>query len=159
MPSVKIRYARQEDLQAILGFQQEMAFETEKKKLNQQIVSDGVLAVLTDRNKGFYIVAEVDGRVIASLMVTKDWSDWRNAFFYYIQSVFVKPEFRKRGIFSKLYAFVKKMAKHAPAVCGIRLYVEKDNGAAKRTYESVGMQLTDYHLYEHCFEAEDAVRE
>jgi ribosomal protein S18 acetylase RimI-like enzyme len=108
----------------------------------------GVQAVFDDPNKGFYVVAESDGRIVGGLMVTFEWSDWRNSWFWWIQSVFIIPEFRGQRVYSQLYDFVKKRAAQNSNVCGFRLYVEKDNLHAQKVYESVGMESTYYLMYE-----------
>ncbi len=150
-PEANIRFGSRDDLEAIVAFQKEMALETEGKELQSQVVYEGVRAVLEDKEKGFYVVAESNDKVVASLMITQEWSDWRNTFFWWIQSVYVHPQFRRQGIFSKLHSFVEEIASNNPDVFGLRLYVESNNESAKRTYESLGMRQTDYNLYEVVF--------
>ncbi len=151
MIEVTIRFGNIHDLETIITFQKEMALETESKDLPPQVVYEGVKAVLEDERKGFYIVAEFNDKVVASLMITLEWSDWRNAYFWWIQSVYVHPKFRRQNIFSKLYSFVEKKSRSDQAVCGLRLYVENNNKSAKNTYESLGMSKTGYNLYELLF--------
>jgi len=123
--------------------------ETESKALDTDILTSGVNAVLSDANKGFYLVAESEQNSIAgSLMVTLEWSDWRNSHFWWIQSVYVAPDFRRTGIYSALYNHVKLLAENSAGVCGYRLYVEKDNLAAQKTYQNLGMKATYYDMYE-----------
>jgi ribosomal protein S18 acetylase RimI-like enzyme len=97
---------------------------------------------------GFYLVVELDNNIQASLMVTTEWSDWRNGMFWWIQSVYVRSAYRRQGLYRELYERVKELAEQEPAVCGFRLYVERDNLTAQKTYQSLGMSETDYRLYE-----------
>jgi GNAT superfamily N-acetyltransferase len=143
-----IRKAAREDIDALIGFNQAMALETEGKELFTATLRKGVEAVFDDPQKGFYLVADEDGRAIGGLMVTFEWSDWRNGWFWWIQSVFVIAEARGKRVYSELYNFVKKEAAAAGNVCGFRLYVEKDNTIAQKVYEKVGMNETYYRMYE-----------
>lgn len=145
---MEIRKARKEDIDALIGFNEAMALETEGKKLFTGTLRKGVEAVFDDPQKGFYLVAEDSRRVIGGLMVTCEWSDWRNAWFWWIQSVYVNPDYRGHRIYSQLYDFVKSEATAAGNVCGFRLYVEKENAHAQRVYEKVGMEQTYYLMYE-----------
>ncbi|MCV2885568.1 GNAT family N-acetyltransferase [Aestuariibacter sp. AA17] len=145
---MQIRTALPSDQGAIVAFNQAMAEETEGKRLDENTLSQGVAKVLNDQSKGFYLVAEVDGNIAGSLMVTYEWSDWRNGTFYWIQSVYVMPEFRRKGIYKALYEQVKTLAEENADVCGYRLYVEKDNLVAQQTYVSLGMQESYYLMYE-----------
>ncbi|TXH71951.1 MAG: GNAT family N-acetyltransferase [Thiothrix sp.] len=143
-----IRPAALEDAALIAEFNQNMALETEDKELIPELILAGVTSLLNNPAYGFYLVAEREGRVVASLMITSEWSDWRNGVFWWIQSVYVHPQFRRQGIYRKLYARVKALAAEQGNVCGFRLYVEKDNQQAQQTYHDLGMQLTDYLIYE-----------
>ena len=125
-----------------------MAFETEGMTLDEALVRPGVGAVLADSSLGFYLVAEIAGRPAGQLMVTYEWSDWRNGLWWWIQSVYVPPEFRRRGVYTALHRHVTGEAKAAGGVCGIRLYVEQENAAAQQVYESLDMYRTRYHMYE-----------
>jgi len=145
---MEIRKARKEDIDLLIGFNEAMAFETEGKKLFTGTLRKGVEAVFDDPQKGFYLVAEEAGRAVGGLMVTYEWSDWRNAWFWWIQSVYVNPDYRGKRIYSQLYDFVKRDAAAAGNVCGFRLYVEKENVHAQRVYEKVGMEETYYLMYE-----------
>ena len=145
---MRIRKAVKEDIDALIGFNEAMAFETEGKKLFTGTLRKGVEAVFEDSQKGFYLVAEDNGRAIGGLMVTFEWSDWRNAWFWWIQSVYVDPEYRGQRIYSQLYDFVKNEASAAGNVCGFRLYVEKENAHAQRVYERLGMKQTYYLMFE-----------
>lgn len=145
---MNIRVAKQNDAKALIEFNQLMAWETENKKLNVETLSKGVSALIADDSKGFYLVAEVDNQVVGSLMVTTEWSDWRNGVFWWIQSVYITADFRRQGIYGRLYARVKALAEQKQDVCGFRLYVEKENLAAQKTYESLGMEQSHYLMYE-----------
>ena len=144
--------ATAEDGETFVGFNRAMAMETENKQLDEKIVGDGVSAVVADPSRGFYVLAESAGQIVAGLMVTFEWSDWRNANFWWIQSVYVRLEFRRRGIYRRLYGFVRERALAEGGVCGFRLYVEKENEGAQRAYESLGMHAADYVMYEQTLE-------
>jgi ribosomal protein S18 acetylase RimI-like enzyme len=143
-----IRMATAADRDALVEFNQAMALETEGRSLDPNVLTKGVAAVFADEAKGFYVVAETAGRIVAGLMVTNEWSDWRNGWFWWIQSVYVVPEYRGQGVYGKLYEYVKHSAALAGSVCGFRLYVEHDNARAQRVYEKVGMSASHYQMYE-----------
>ena len=145
---MQIRTATPEDVDALVEFNQAMALETEGKRLDTDVLRAGVSAVFADEKKGFYVVVEQDGSVAAGLMVTTEWSDWRNGWFWWIQSVYVRPEHRGGGLYGRMYDFVKDLAAEAGTVCGFRLYVEKENERAQRVYEKLGMERTYYLMYE-----------
>ena len=146
---MKIRKATLNDAIALVDFNQAMAFETEKKQLDSDILTAGVNQLLNDENKGFYLVAELpSGEIAGSLMVTFEWSDWRNSQFWWIQSVYIRPQNRRQGIYSKLYNNVKALANEEQGICGFRLYVEKDNITAQKTYQNLGMHESHYDMYE-----------
>ena len=142
-----IRQARLSDADAIARFNSQMAMETEHLTLDPARLLEGVKAVLSDAAKGFYRVAEIDGRIAGQAMITFEWSDWRNANFWWLQSVYVDAEFRGRGVFSALYESLVDEARKAGA-CGLRLYVERENERAQRTYARLGMRQADYRMYE-----------
>jgi ribosomal protein S18 acetylase RimI-like enzyme len=146
--NLKVRVADAADGDAFVRFNRAMALETENKELPEAIVVSGVRAVFDESARGFYVVAECAGEIVAALMVTFEWSDWRNADFWWIQSVYVTPSFRRQGIYRRLYEFVRDRARNDGGVCGFRLYVEKDNVGAQRVYESLGMSKSDYLMYE-----------
>jgi ribosomal protein S18 acetylase RimI-like enzyme len=148
LQQIKIRVAQQNDLSSLVKFNQLMAWETEQKTLDESVLSKGVAALIADHNKGFYLVAEQDSKVVGSLMVTTEWSDWRNGVFWWVQSVYISPDFRRQGIYAQLYAQVKNLAEQQKNICGFRLYVEKENLIAQKTYESLGMQQSHYIMYE-----------
>lgn len=145
---MEIRYATLADADTIARFNQTMALETENKMLADEVINPGVRALMENPRNGFYVVAAVDGVLAASLMVTSEWSDWRNGFFWWIQSVYVDTNFRRRGLYSAMYRFVKNEAAKRADVCGFRLYVEQENVSAQKTYEYLGMERTAYVLYE-----------
>lgn len=146
---MNIRLATEKDATALVDFNQAMAMETEGKSLDRDVLEKGVRAVFHDSKKGSYVVAEDNGAIIGGLMVTYEWSDWRNGWFWWIQSVYILPEARGGGIYSRMYAFVKEMAaKDEEGVCGFRLYVEKDNERAQKVYSKLGMTASDYLMYE-----------
>ena len=146
---LSIRKAGPADAGAISRFNQAMALETEGKALIPARVDAGVLGLLQQPSLGFYVVAaDADGRIVACLLVTHEWSDWRNGLFWWIQSVFVEAGWRRQGVYRGLYQFVRELAGADPQVCGFRLYVEKDNTVAQATYAALGMAPTDYLIYE-----------
>lgn len=150
--TITVRKANGNDARDIAEFNLAMAWETEEKKLNEETIHAGVKSLMDKPEYGFYIVAESDGKTIASLMITKEWSDWRNGLFWWIQSVYVTPDFRRQGIYRKMYETILKLAADQPDVCGCRLYVEKENIPAQKTYEALGMSETHYKMYEEMFD-------
>lgn len=144
---ITIRQAILEDAATIIDFQIKMAWETEKMSLVPSTVTKGVNAVFSDSSKGRYYVAESDGSVIASLLITYEWSDWRNSGVWWFQSVYVVPHFRRQGIFSKMYNHIRKLAEEQ-GIAGLRLYVESGNNRAMKTYEALGMSSEHYSFYE-----------
>lgn len=146
--SIRIRPAAAGDADTIIEFAAAMALETERKVLLRAVIGKGVHHLLTHPGMGFYVMAECDGRIAGSLMVTTEWSDWRNGNFWWVQSVYVRPEFRRRGVYRQLYAYLQERAADDPTVCGFRLYVERDNARAQATYRAAGMEQTHYLLYE-----------
>ena len=145
---MKIRIAQRDDLTTLVAFNLAMANETEALILDKSILTQGVATVLAEPEKGHYLVAEVDQQVVASLMVTYEWSDWRAKNYYWIQSVYVQPEYRRQGIYRQLYQAVKQQAQVAGGAASFRLYVEQDNAQAQKTYQTLGMTPSDYLLYE-----------
>jgi len=144
-----IRPAVPADVPTIADFNRAMAEETERLQLDSERLLGGVQAVLDDPAKGSYLIAESEqGSVIGQLLVTFEWSDWRNGVFWWVQSVYVHPDHRNQGVYRALYQETLTRAKAAGNVCGIRLYVERDNDRAKQTYRSQGMQPTDYEMWE-----------
>lgn len=146
-----IRLGQLKDCKTLSRFNITMAEETENKKLNPDTVYKGVENLINQPEKGFYVIVETSKKVIGSLMITAEWSDWRNGLFWWIQSVYILPEFRRTGIFTGLYQFVKDKAQKKNNVHGIRLYVDKDNKTARKTYNAMNMEKTDYRIYEEEF--------
>jgi ribosomal protein S18 acetylase RimI-like enzyme len=145
--SIMIRAAALEDAPTLIDFNAAMAIETEQLTLDPQILSRGVRAGLGDPAKARYFVAEFDGRIVGQLMLTLEWSDWRDGEIWWIQSVYVHPDFRRRGVFKALYRHAQGLARERGAV-GLRLYVEKHNVAAQSTYASLGMRMSEYLVME-----------
>jgi len=149
LTNIDIRRAVPSDGPSLVDFNQRMALETEGKQLAENLLTAGVSAVFSDPTKGFYVVAEDDGSLIlGGLLVTFEWSDWRNKWFWWIQSVYIVREARGKGIYSRLYEFVKDEAAKKGDVCGFRLYVERENTHAQKVYEKLGMKNTVYFMYE-----------
>ena len=145
---MNVRNATIADASVITDFQLKMALETEELFLNPAVVKAGVAAVFDDPSKGCYFVAEEAGVVVASLMITYEWSDWRNGLVWWFQSVYVKPEFRKMGVFAQMYRHIKKQVEASVDVRGLRLYVDKRNIAAQKAYTRLGMDGSHYDTYE-----------
>ena len=149
-PPPLVRPARPADAGAIADFNLAMARETEHLELCADTVARGVAAVMADASHGFYVVAEVAARVAGALLVTYEWSDWRNARFWWIQSVYVVPAARRLGVYRALHNYVEAQAR-AQEACGLRLYVETNNLTAQGVYRSMGMRESHYHIYEQEF--------
>lgn len=145
---MQIRLAREEDRFLISDFQLRMAKETENLELDQETVRNGVMSVFQDPHKGKYIVAEINHKVVASLMLTYEWSDWRNSLVLWIQSVYVLPESRGTGLFKAMYDYVKSIAMEDENCSGIRLYVDKTNKNAMKVYKAIGMNGDHYKVFE-----------
>jgi len=145
---LQIRAATPEDAPALVDFQLRMARETEELELDRATVTRGVAAVFADPGKGAYWVAGRDGRVVASLLTTYEWSDWRDGVVLWIQSVYVIPEERGRGAYRALYEHLRRRVEESPDLKGIRLYVDKRNAAAQGVYERLGMTREHYELFE-----------
>ena len=150
-----IRDATPGDAEIIADFNSRLAFETEGMRLSPEVINRGVETLLADQSKGRYWVAQADSRVVGQIMVTYEWSDWRNSMIWWIQSVYVHGDYRRSGVFSALYRHVESLARRDPQVSGIRLYVERDNARARRTYESLGMDMTDYRVMQSMFTGDE----
>ncbi len=148
MTHITVTRAQKSDHAFIVASNQAMALATEGKSLDYEVVSHGVAAVFTEADRGFYLIAKHKGEPAGCTMVTYEWSDWRNGNFWWIQSVYVRPDLRRRGIYRMMYECVQRMAAAEPDVCGFRLYVEKENRPAQKTYAALGMAETDYKLFE-----------
>ncbi len=133
---------------SIVEFKVAMAWEPERLQLNKPTVIKGVAAVFSDSSKGIYYVAEREGKILGSLLTTFEWSDWRNGTVLWIQSVYVRPEFRKKSVFSKLYKHVQELVAAEPGLRGIRLYADKTNTPAHSVYEHLGMTAEHYQMFE-----------
>ncbi len=145
---VHIRQAGPSDLETVVAFNQAMAVETEGRDLDSETVTAGVRQALADPGRSVYFLAEIDGEIAGQTMFTTEWSDWRNGYFWWIQSVFIAPEHRRKGVFRALHQHIRALAKARPDVCGLRLYVHHDNQRAMNTYRQLGMTQAEYHLYE-----------
>jgi ribosomal protein S18 acetylase RimI-like enzyme len=145
---IEIRPATTADAERIADFNARLAAETENKRLDGPTVLAGVRALLECPAHGQYFVAESGGEVAGQLLITYEWSDWRNGQFWWIQSVYVDPRFRRQGVFSQLYRHVATLAGNDDRVCGIRLYVEEHNSRALATYQALGMSTPGYRVME-----------
>jgi ribosomal protein S18 acetylase RimI-like enzyme len=144
----RVRTARPADADVLVEFDRAMALETEGKQLDLEILNAGTIALLKEAERGRVFVVEIAGEVVATLSLTLEWSNWRNGYFWWIQSVYVCPAHRRRGHYRRLHDYVVALAEADPQVCGIRLYVEHENDAAQHTYRSLGMTETGYRIYE-----------
>jgi len=145
--SVRIRLAEKDDRDRIVLFNQALAKETEGRVLDRARLTEGVTKMLSDETRGRYIVAEVDGEIVGQLALTVEWSDWRNAEIWWIQSVYIARDHRRTGIYRLLHAHVRELALES-RVAGLRLYAEADNEAAHATYDALGMQRSTYVMFE-----------
>ncbi len=147
---IRIRRARRDDLESIVDFNVRLAAESEGVELDRDRLRSGVANALADKRRAFYLIAESGDAPIGQLMVTYEWSDWRDGEFWWLQSVFVRPEFRRRGVLKALYDRVLELAEESN-VCGIRLYVERENSAAIAAYRSFGIAPTVFEMHERDF--------
>ena len=154
---MRIRDATLDDGSMIADFNARMAQETEGLTLDALKLERGVRAALSDPGKASYFLAEIDGKIAGQLMITHEWSDWRNGDIWWLQSVYVEKEFRRRGLFRELYRFVRDRAAKRGAV-GMRLYVDAANTSAQQTYTSLGMLVTNYKVMEEMFAAHGSER-
>ena len=148
MLTATYRKATPADIPVIVEFQIAMALETEHLKLDEQVCREGVRAVFGEPSLGQYYVGEKDGRVVSSTLITYEWSDWRNGLVWWIQSVYVIPEARKKGIYAGLYAHIKNLAQADVRVRGVRLYVDRRNTVAQQVYTRLGMNGDHYQVFE-----------
>jgi GNAT superfamily N-acetyltransferase len=148
MNDIRVRAAHKDDGATLIAFNAAMALETENKALDPGVLAAGVGAVLAEPARGFYLVAECAGAIAGCLMITFEWSDWRNGNWWWLQSVYVAPAFRRCGVFRALYGEVERLAGAQPHVVGVRLYVERENTRAQQTYATLGMHETPYRMYE-----------
>jgi GNAT superfamily N-acetyltransferase len=145
---IKIREATLADAPVIADFNLQLARESEGLVLEAARVGAGVAALLTDRAKGIYYIAEAAGTVLGQTMITYEWSDWRNGNIWWIQSVYVKPEFRQAGVFRSVFNYLRNLAHSREDVCSLRLYVHRNNTRACQSYERLGMARTRYEIFE-----------
>jgi len=149
---LNIRLARPEDAAIIASFSAAMALETEGRHLDRDRLHNGTIALLHSPDRGFFLVAELeqadDRRLLGQLMITYEWSDWRNGVFWWIQSVYVDPAWRRQSVFRRMHETVMATAKTSPEVCGVRLYVEGSNSAAQVVYRKVGLTPSPYAIFE-----------
>ena len=146
--TLDVRPATDADLTLMARWAEAMARETEDKQLDMDTVTRGIAAGLADAQRARYYMATVDGEPAGTLMVTYEWSDWRNGWWWWIQSVYVAPAHRRKGVYRALYSHVLGLARAEPDVRGLRLYVERENTTAQRTYEFLGMADAGYLMYE-----------
>ncbi len=139
-----IRRATPHDAPVVIEFNRLLAEESEGKTLDLAVLSVGVSKALADTGKAVYFLAEEQDQILGQLSYTTEWSDWRNGWIWWIQSVYVRPEARRRGVLRSLYAHIHQTAKQDPEVIGLRLYVERDNMRAHNTYLGMGMEWTSY---------------
>jgi ribosomal protein S18 acetylase RimI-like enzyme len=145
---LSIRKAELPDAEIVAEYNRLLAWESEQIQLENPVVLAGVRACLSDPNKGFYTLATIQGEVVGQTLVTFEWSDWRNGWFWWIQSVYVREDYRRAGVFRQLYQHIQNSAIDDPLVIGLRLYVESHNERAKKTYRSLGMSDTPYGMLE-----------
>ena len=153
---VQVRRASLLHVDAIIDFNIAMAQETESKFLDAEVVRPGVEAVFNRNGLGFYLIAEHTGRPVGQLLITYEWSDWRNSFFWWIQSVYIKPDYRRQGVYRSLHFYAAEVARQEGNVCGLRLYVDKNNTIAQGVYAGLRMHPTNYDMYEIDFDAPPA---
>ncbi len=152
---IKIREAVASDAELIARYNALLAIESEGMQLAPDVAKAGAEAMFAEPSRGRYWLAAVDGTVVGQLMLTYEWSDWRNGMVWWIQSVYVNGDYRRRGVFSALYRHVESLARQDPEVCGLRLYVERDNARAQTTYEALGMRMTDYLVMQSMFDEDE----
>lgn len=147
-----VRLARPDDAATIASFSAAMALETEGRRLDPERLYDGTIALLEFPDRGFFMVAELEQggnrQLLGQLMITYEWSDWRNGVFWWIQSVYVDPAWRRQNVFRLMHETVMARAKASPNVCGVRLYVEESNGTAQAVYRRVGLTPSSYAIFE-----------
>ncbi len=146
--SITIRPATMADAPIIAEFNRKIAWETEHKRLDDAKLVPGVEAIFADPGKGFYLVAESAGEVVGQLMITFEWSDWRNGWFWWVQSVYVRSDSRRVGIFRQLFQEAERLGQVKGDVVGFRLYVERDNSRGQETYRSLGMEEIPFKMFQ-----------
>jgi GNAT superfamily N-acetyltransferase len=156
--TIDVRDATRDDVEFLADCNMAMAKESEQKLLARHVLTRGIVAVFDHPERGFYLVAERGGRRVGSLLITHEWSDWRNGGWWWIQSVYVEPDARRAGVFTTLYREVNARARHSEGVIGLRLYVEKENTRAQSTYAALGMEPAYYSLYQTSFVELDSAK-
>lgn len=155
MDPILVRPAIKTDLPSLVAFSAALAFETEGRQLREDTLHDGILAMLATPEHGNFIVAEItregQRRLVGQLMVTYEWSDWRNAVFWWAQSVYVDPAWRRQGVYRSMHEYLVAQVKADPSICGIRLYVEQNNHLAQTVYQRLGLSPSGYVVYEQEF--------
>ena len=151
MPQFVVRAATLDDVTTITDFNLRLAAETEGVSLDRELVTRGVTTLIGERSRGNYWVACGGGTLVGQLMHTREWSDWRNGDIWWIQSVYVREDHRRRGVFTQLHSHLRALAASDPGVVGLRLYVELDNLAARTTYERLGLHTARYQVMEDLF--------
>ena len=146
--TIEVRRATAADLDCVCEFNRLLALETEGKNLEPELLRSGATALLADAAKGHYFLAHEDGRVLGQTGLSYEWSDWRNGWFWWLQSVYVRPEARRRGVFRLLFESIRQAARLDPQVIGVRLYVEANNTRAQTTYRKMGLEPTTYQVME-----------
>ena len=144
---ITIRKAVASDIHVIAEFQRKMAFETEQMELDPDLVTTGVGSVISDPAKGFYLVASSGNETVACMLLTYEWSDWRNGMYLWIQSLFVSPDFRNQGVFKKLYQHAQNLVMGSDETIGLKLYVDSSNFTAQKAYEKAGMEISHYQMF------------
>jgi GNAT superfamily N-acetyltransferase len=148
---ISLRNAGLDDIPFLVDSNAAMALETERKVLDRDVLTRGTRGVFDDPRRGFYVIAERNGERVGCLLITVEWSDWRDGDWWWIQSVYVTPPARRAGVFRALYAEVERRARATPRVIGLRLYVERENTRAQQTYRSLGMEEEPYRMYQRRF--------
>jgi GNAT superfamily N-acetyltransferase len=146
--TIEVRRATAADMELVCEFNRLLALESESKTLDASVLRVGVTAVLADPAKGLYFLAAEGTDVLGQMGVTYEWSDWRNGWFWWIQSVYVRPAARRRGVFRLIFEHIRHLARSDPSVIGLRLYVDQSNAAAHATYEKMGFAWTEYEVME-----------
>jgi GNAT superfamily N-acetyltransferase len=147
-PKISIRRAMTDDLETIVDFNAALAKESEGIILERERLKEGIKAALDDPQKCLYFMAELDGKIVGQTMITFEWSDWRNGFFWWIQSVYVPPEMRRKGVFRAIFEHIRSLAESEKTVCGLRLYVDRNNPIAIQTYLNLGLRRAQFDMYE-----------
>ena len=143
-----VRPAKLEDSTSIIDFQVKMAWETEAIRLDRKTIEAGVTSVFKNPEKATYYVGVSNDQVVSSMMITTEWSDWRNKTVWWLQSVYVLPDFRGQGMFRQMFNYINKLIDQKPEVAGLRLYVDASNKNALKTYAAVGMDVDHYQVCE-----------